>query len=598
MAALTPPAARLVSLNVGLPRDVAWRGQTVRTGIWKNPVAGRLMVRRLNIDGDGQGDLGGHGGPNRPVMVYQLDSYRYWERELNRGNLTYGQFGENFTIEGLPDSEACIGDRYRIGSALFEVSQPRVTCYRIGIRIDDPQMPAKLVSHHRPGFYFRVLEEGEVGAGDEIIKVAEGPERMSIADIDALLYLPRDPRNNSRAQLDRALRIPALSDGWKGSFQALLQEALSGKAPGGNAGLAPSSAPPPAWPGFRPLRVSGLQRESASVLSLTLISADDQPLATALPGQFIVLRLQSEAGGPTLLRNYSLSDLPATDHYRVSIKHEENGAASTYLHTHVRTGDVLSVAAPRGNFTLQPGNKTVVLLSVGVGATPVLAMLHALAHEPSSREVWWVFGARNREEHPFAGEAQRLLKSLPHGKSYICYSRPGPQDRLGVEFDQPGRIAPELLQQLALPPDANFYLCGPTAFAEKMTAALAAWGVSVAQVHQEIFGAEKAITPGIAEKPLTPPHPPEGPAGNGPQVSFARSSLTVPWNAKYASLLDFAEACNVPVRWSCRTGVCHMCESGLISGRVAYDPEPLEPAAPGNLLICCSRPQDDVVVDL
>ena len=167
-------AARLVSVNVGLPRNITWHGKTVYTGIWKNPTQGRVKVRRLNIDGDGQGDLAGHGGLNRPVMVYQLDSYRYWERELGRNNLSYGQFGENFTVDGLPDAEVCIGDRYRIGSALFEISQPRVTCYRVGIRMEEPQMPMKLVAHHRPGFYFRVLEEGEVGAGDDIVKVAAG----------------------------------------------------------------------------------------------------------------------------------------------------------------------------------------------------------------------------------------------------------------------------------------------------------------------------------------------------------------------------------------------------------------------------------------
>jgi ferredoxin-NADP reductase/MOSC domain-containing protein YiiM len=585
--------ARLVSINVGLPRDIVWRGRTVYTGIWKTSTPGRVMARRLNIDGDGQGDLGGHGGLNRPVMVYQLDSYRYWERELGHSTFSYGQFGENFTVDGLPDAEVCVGDRFRIGSALFEISQPRVTCYRVGIRMDEPAMPAKLVAHHRPGFYFRVLEEGEVGAGDEIIKVADGPEHMSVAEIDAVLYL----RGHTREQLDRALRIPALSEGWKDSFAALLEEETKGNLDG-NPGLAPSSGPPPAWPGFRTLRVSRIDHESASVLSLFLGAEDGRPLVAALPGQYIVLRMQPEPGGPTLLRNYSLSDLPAADHYRVSIKHEPDGAASTYLHTKTKVGQLLDVAAPRGSFTLQPGKKPVVLLSAGVGATPVLAMLHTLAHELSPREVWWLFGARNREEHPFAEESRNLLKLLPRGKSCIWYSRPGPQDRLGVDFDESGHIAIDALEKIAVPRDADFYLCGPAAFLQELTAGLAAWGVSGEQVHAEIFGAGKAITPGIAETPHSPPHPPEGPAGPGPQVSFARSGLNVRWDPKFPSLLDFAEACDVPVRWSCRTGVCHMCESGLISGNVAYQPEPLEPPAQSNLLICCSQPQGDLVLDL
>src|SRR5215469_616050 len=137
--------ARLVSVNVGLPRDITWRGRTVNKGIWKNPVQGRRMVRRLNIDGDGQGDLAGHGGDQRAVFVYQIESYRYWERELGRTDFVYGQFGENFTVEGLGDDEACIGDRYQIGTAVFEVTQPRVTCFRVGIRMNDPRIPALLV---------------------------------------------------------------------------------------------------------------------------------------------------------------------------------------------------------------------------------------------------------------------------------------------------------------------------------------------------------------------------------------------------------------------------------------------------------------------
>ena len=587
-------AAKLVSLNVGLPRDVAWRGKTVRTGIWKNPVQSRLMVRRLNIDGDGQGDLGGHGGPNRPVFVYQLDSYRYWERELSRSDFSYGQFGENFTIEGLPDDEVCIGDRFRIGGALFEISQPRVTCYRVGIRMDEPRMAALLVAQHRPGFYFRVLEEGEVGAGDEIIKVADGAERMSVAEIDGALYL----RGHTRDQLERAWRIPPLSAGWKESFQALLEQEDTAGAAAGNAGLAPSSGPPPAWVGFRPLRVSRIEKESATVKSFSLMPADDRPLVAALPGQFIILRIKPNADGPPVLRNYSLSDLPSDDHYRVSVKLEENGAASTYLHTHVGVGDVLGVAAPRGAFTLGPDGKKVVLISAGVGVTPVLAMLHALAAEASPREIWWLYGARNRDDHPFAEEALNLIKSLPSAKSYVEYSRPGLEDRVGLDFDAAGRIGTEVLQKIGVPHDADFYLCGPAAFMDDLTAGLKAWGVADDRVHGEIFGPSKAITPGIAAAPHAPPHAPVGPAGIGPQISFARSGLNARWDPKFGSLLDFAEACEVPVRWSCRTGVCHMCESGLISGNVKYQPDPLDPPAQGNLLLCCAQPAGDIVLDL
>src|SRR5260370_8304795 len=536
-------ATRLVSVNIGLPRDINWRGKTVHTGSLRSPVRGRVIVRKLNIDGDGQGDLGGHGGVNRAVMVYQLDSYRYWERELSRTNFSYGQFGENFTVDGLPDVEVRIGDRYLIGTALFEVSQPRVTCYRVGIRMDEPQMAALMVAHHRPGFYFRVLEEGEVGAGDEIVKVADGPEQMSVAEMDALLYLPE----HTPEQLERALRIPALSEGWRGSFQVILQNKMSESPEPGTPGLAPPSGPPPAWPGFRPLRVSRIERESVSVVTLTLVPADGRPLVAALPGQFVILRMQPEPNGPVLLRNYSLSDLPSADHYQVSIKLEVNGAASTYLHNQVRAGDLLDVAAPRGNFTLQPGDKPVVLLSAGVGATPVLAMLHSLAAEISPREVWWLFGARNGEDHPLPQESRNLVKALPRGKSFIAYSRPGSRDRPGVDFDASGRITVEVLEKLGVPCDADFYLCGPAGFLRDLRDGLVAWGVSDGRVHTEIFGAGKQIAPGVVDRSHAPPHPPEGPMGSGPLVSFVGSGLSVCWNAKFSSLLDFAEPGDWPV---------------------------------------------------
>src|SRR6201998_3116573 len=275
---------RLLSVNVGLPRDVTWNGQTVRTAVWKSPVARGRMVRKLDIDGDAQGDLAGHGGEHRAVFVYQMDSYHYWERFLGRDDFTFGQFGENFTVEGLPDDEVCIGDRYRIGGAVFEVTQPRVTCYRVGIRMNEPRMPALLVEHHRPGFYFRVLQEGEVGAGDDVVKIADGPERMTVAEIDALLYLPRP----SSEQLQRALRIPALSKGWQGSFQAMLQQDLSPKTAAGNPGLA-NEEQAPAWPGFRQMRVANTHKESDSVTSFILKPVDGQPLPVFQAGQFVVL---------------------------------------------------------------------------------------------------------------------------------------------------------------------------------------------------------------------------------------------------------------------------------------------------------------------
>jgi MOSC domain-containing protein YiiM/ferredoxin-NADP reductase len=586
--------ARLLAVNVGLPRDIQWRGRTVHTGIWKEPVQGRRRVERLNVEGDGQGDLGGHGGEQRAVFVYQVESYRYWEERLGRGDLTHGQFGENFTVEGLPDDEVRIGDRYRIGTALFEVTQPRTTCYRIGIRMDEPQMAALLTSSGRPGFYLRVLEEGEVGAGDAILPIAPGPERMTVAEVNALLYSSHHPRD----RLERALRIPALSPGWRWSFEALIRSQAAHPGATGNAGLVPAVAAQTAAPGFRPLRVSRIDRECVDVISLSLQPMEGRPLTTPLAGQFVVLRLRPRPDGPALFRSYSLSGPLSDEQYRVSVKVEPNGAAGSYLNSNVRTGDVLDVSEPRGSFTLQPGDGPVGLLSAGIGATPVLALLRALAAAAPPRAAWCLHGARDGESHPFAMEVRQLLRRLARGRSQIWYSRPAADDREGRDYDATGRMGIKALDQLGVPRDGDFYICGPSSFLGDLRTDLTAWGVPSDRIHFELFSGGPSQMPGVVAAPVRAPHQPAGPPGTGAVVSFARSGIAARWHLGDQSLLELAEACDVPVRWSCRTGVCHNCESGLISGSVTYRPDPLDPPADGNVLICCARPQGDVVIDL
>jgi ferredoxin-NADP reductase/MOSC domain-containing protein YiiM/ferredoxin len=585
--------ARLLSVNVGFPRDIEWQGRTVHTGIWKEPVPGRCRVRRLNLDGDGQGDLAGHGGEQRAVYVYQIESHRYWQEQLKRSDFVAGQFGENFTIEGLPDAEACIGDQYRIGSAIFEITQPRVTCYRLGIRTNEPRMAGLLTSSGRPGFYFRVLREGEVGAGDCIEKVGEAKERMSVAEINALLYSPPHPR----AELERALRLEALSPGWRASFEALLNQNTTGGS--GNAGLAPAAAAHPVAPGFRTLAVTAITRDSADVLSLTLRSADGQPLPAALAGQYVVLRLRPTPEGPPLFRSYSLSGTVSREQYRISVKVEPNGAAGTHLSEHVAVGGAVDVSSPRGSFILEPDERPVLLLSAGIGMTPLLAMLHALAAAGSTRQISWLHGARDGQHHPFADEVRGLMPALARGRSYVCYSRPGPDDKKGEDFDAAGHLSSSAFAEIGLSREADVYLCGPTRFMAEMKAALAAFGLAPKRIHSEIFGGGESMTPGVIGAATQTPHLPKDDASEGPLVSFARSGITAHWNGSaYPNILALAEACDIPVRWSCRSGICHSCETGLVSGEVKYGPEPLDEPARGNVLVCCSRPTCDIVIDL
>jgi ferredoxin-NADP reductase/MOSC domain-containing protein YiiM len=575
---VTTPAPVLVSVNVGLPKDVPWQGKTVHTGIWKQPVTGPVMVRRLNIDGDGQGDLAGHGGEQRAVFVYQLDSYRHWERHFGRDDFVYGMFGENLTVEGLPDAEVCIGDRYRIGDAEFEVTQPRVTCYRVGMRVGEPQLPALLVAHHRPGFYLRVITEGHIEAGEAIVKISTGPEALSVADTDALLYLPGRDSGKLRA----ALRIPALSPGWQGSFRDLLAE--------------PAPEPGPAWPAFRSLRVTKVVREDATVCSIYLAADDGTALPAARAGQYLTLKVTG-AGQPVPVRSYSLSSAPDTGTYRISVKQEPHGVASGYLNQDVQAGALLDVAAPRGEFVLDEDTGPVLLISAGIGVTPVLSMLYQLAAAGSEREVWWLYGARGPAEHPFAAEAHGLLASLPNAREHIFYSAATPAERHRAHAAS-GRISQEALAALRVPASANAYLCGPAGFMTGMRDALTALGVDPARIHTELFGALDAINPGLTGQHRPPPHQPPGPLGAGPQVTFARSGITTAFGDAWRSVLELADACEVPTRWSCRTGVCHTCVTPLLSGDISYAPDPLEPPPDGQILICCARPATDLVLDM
>jgi ferredoxin-NADP reductase/MOSC domain-containing protein YiiM/ferredoxin len=575
--------AVLLSVNVGMPRSVPWQGKTVFTGVWKHPVDGPAMVRRLNIDGDGQGDTAGHGGEQRAVLVYQIQSYEHWQRHFGRDDFSYGQFGENLTVDGLPDSDVCIGDRYRIGEAEFEVTQPRVTCYRVGLRLGEPELPALLVSHHRPGFYMRVITEGHIQAGDQIVKTRTGPGALSVADADALLYLPdRDP-----AKLRLAARISALSPGWQDSFGELLTAA--------DTAAGTTSLAEPAWAGFRGLRVIDVVPESTTVSSIHLAALDGSRLPSARGGQYLTLRMPG-AGTPAPVRSYSLSSAPGASTYRISVKHEPLGIASSYLTTRLQPGMTLEVAAPRGDFVLGDGTGPVLLVSAGIGVTPVLSMLHELAARNSTRDIWWLHGARKPQEHPLAGEAHALLASLPHAHEHVFYSAATPEEC--PRPDAAGRLTKDKLAGLDLPAGATAYVCGPASFMEDMQRALTAIGVDPNSIHTELFGAMPSLNPGLTGQTHRSPHQPPGPPGTGPLVTFARSGISAPFPTSRRSVLELADACDIPTRWSCRSGVCHTCITPLLSGDISYSPDPLDTPTDGQVLICCAQPDTDIVLDM
>lgn len=585
--------SRLTSINVGLPKEVEWRGQAVRTAIYKHPVAGSVFVSHLNVDGDGQADQIGHGGENRAVMVYQIESYRHWQKVLGRDDFEYGMFGENLTVEGLSDSEVCIGDQYQIGGALFEVTQPRVTCFKIGIRLNHAEIPALMVSQGRPGFYLRVLREGAICAGDAITKVASGPEAMTVAEISSLLYSSRHPIGS----LQRALRIPSLSPGWKESFNALLEAELSGSNDG-NAGLSSYPNTPPIWQGFRELEVIDSKQESHEVRSFTLAARDGAQLPFAVAGQHLAVKVHRLPNSPPELRMYSLSGSPETGRYRIGIKREQPGGISEFLHQTLKLGAKVEVSAPRGNFVLTQKAIPLVLMSAGIGVTPLLAMLHAAIASQPHREIWWIHGARDGLHHSFSSEVRTLVAQRANVRSVIAYSRPIAElDVLGNHFDLFGHLEPHMLEKFGIPKIADFYLCGPDGFLSDMARGLQSWGVQKNRIQQERFGSVSASVLNVDRKALKSSLFPVS-QGPGPTVTFVRSAISVSWDDRFSSLLELAEFYSVPVKWSCRAGVCHQCESGLLDGEFRYGLEPIDRPPEGTMLICCARPTSHIQLDL
>lgn len=559
---------------------IEWRGQSVRTAIWKEPAQGRVMARRLNLDGDGQADLRGHGGENRAMLVYQLESYRYWQQFLEEAPYEMGRFGENLTVEGLADAEVCVGDRFRIGEALVEVTQPRVTCYRLGIRMSRPEMPSLLVQHGRPGFYVRVLEEGTIGAGDLIEFVSRDDAKMSVGEIDRLLYLGEHPID----KLEQALSIPALSEGWKWSFRELLDAQRKGDLLG-NPGLN-QSAGKEQWQGFQKLLVLSNVKEAEDVRSIVLGKPSGAPLRGFEPGQHIVLKAIAADGKP-LIRTYSLSGSPEGNVYRISIKREPGGTGSGYLQDFLEPGTEIDVSAPRGTFTLNTESTVpIVLLSAGIGVTPLLSILHSLTN--TTREIFWIHGARDSAHLGFRVETDSLLSSIPNCKRLIAFSRPLDRDILGKTYDVKGRLDIQAIQKLKVPKTADFYLCGPAEFMQLFRKDLETWGVWPELIHVESFGAST-----IALKTNASP---EKRDTRGHQITLSRSNRVLNW--ANGSILELAEAEQVPVQWSCRVGVCHACETSLLDGDIEYSPAPLDPPASGRILICCARPKSELVLDL
>ena len=588
-----PPPARppmtLKSVNVSMPRDVDHDGKTVTTGIFKEPLEGRIKLKRLNLEGDGQADLWGHGGAFRSVYAYSFENYRYWADALGRDDLTIGQFGENFTVEGMLDDEVCIGDVFRIGGALVEVSQPRIPCYKLAIKIGIEGFQNRFLKSGRVGFYLRVLEEGEVAADDPIVLVRAEPNAMTVREVSDLLYFDKGNLEATR----RALQIPALAHGWKGSFAERPAKA---------------EVSTDVRKGLRNFVVSQKVAESETITSFYLTPRDGAPLPSFLPGQFLSLDLDIPGRPTPVIRTYSLSDSPNPDSYRLSIKREPApaddpdlpaGLSSSYFFDRVEVGATIRVAAPRGKFHLDPDSeRAVVLLSAGVGLTPMISMLNAIVQSDGAREVWFVHGARNGREHAMGDHVRRLAAEHANVHAHVPYSQPDPGDRVGRDFDSIERVDLDLLKQILPFGDYDFFVFGPTPFMRSLYCGLLSLGLSESRIHYEFFGPGSMLTE--ESKPVRPTEVStvDSELAGGATVTFARSGVTAGWNPACDSILDLAERHGLSPAYSCRSGICHTCMCDLTEGEVEYVDEPLDPPGPAQVLICCATPKTDLVLEV
>ena len=582
-------SAKIVSINVSESKEIMHNNKSVMTGIFKTPVEGQVLLRRLNLEGDGQADLWGHGGAFRAVYVYSVENYDYWRRELGRDAFSYGQFGENFTVEGMLDDDIHIGDVFQIGGALVEVSQPRIPCYKLAIKMGIDNFQNRFLESGRVGFYFRVLEEGEVSVGDTFQLVSRDPNGMSVREISDLLFFNTEDLEGTR----KALFIPALAHGWKGSFVERLAKA----------DVSTETAK-----GFRNFVIQQKQAESETITSFYLVPTDGAPLAPYLPGQFLTFELTIPGQPKPVMRTYSLSDSPGHDYYRVSIKRQPSphdqpdllpGLASNYFHDHVDVGTILRVGPPRGRFHLDlESNRTVVLLSGGVGLTPLISMMNAIVESGSGRRVWFIHGTRNGREHAMGAHVRRLAQENDNVNLHIRYSAPTPNDALARDYHSQGHIDIALLKQLLPLDDYEFYLCGPPSFMKSLYCGLLSLGLVESRIHYEFFGPGSALLEEAEPCGQAPIRSAQDELSGECEVTFARSGVTAPWDPNCETILDLAEHQGLSPPYSCRSGICRTCMCKLVEGEVEYLEEPLSAPDPGCVLLCVSRPKTKLVVEV
>jgi ferredoxin-NADP reductase/MOSC domain-containing protein YiiM len=575
---------KVISVNLGLPRTVQWKGKTVSTAIFKTPVSDRITLRFLNLDGDRQADLSVHGGQNKAVYAYPVEHYAHWQRKFPDMALPWGMFGENLTTEGLWEDAVLVGDRFRVGSTEVVVTEPRMPCYKLGLRFGRDDIVKRFLASGHTGFYFRVISEGEVQVGDPIVLVERPADSVMVSEVTRLYAHDKNDLHGLR----RIAAVVSLPDDWRDYFKEQIHRVATG------ADRRPTETPP--WAGFRSFTLREKVRESDNVSSFYFVPEDGRPLPPYLPGQYLTVRLYIQGVERPVVRSYSLSDAARSDRYRLTIKriacaeepHAASGLVSTYFHDQLAVGDRIEAKAPAGTFTVdvRQHDQPLVLIGGGIGITPLLSMLNSIVAAESPRETWLLYGVRDHREHIMRTHLETIARAHPNVHLHIFYSQPiRKMDDPGIHV---GRIDLAALQRLMPSQAYDFYVCGPPAMMDSVTRGLEAWAVPADRVHMEAFG------------PATIKQAVRGPAVQpdcGVDVTFARSGVNTLWSRCESPLLELAEEHSVAIDFGCRAGSCGTCVTRVLSGAVRYLHQPNAPLEADEALPCIAVPAEPLVLD-
>ena len=575
--------ARLLAIHSGKAKTYSEDGVAFTTAICKQPVSGPVTIDKNGLVGN---EVANH---KNALYAFCAENYDYWNQRLQPSEpWQHGTLGENLTLQGIDESAVNIGDLFKIGPVVQQVSGCRAPCENLLWRV---QQPSSFLHPYqesgRSGIYLEVLETGVIQAGDGLQHIRCEQPSISVPEL-ARFLLNSQP---SAVELERLIAIPGMG-----------QQMLSALVVARNLQIEKTLVQTNRWAGWKPFVVSEIVSEARDIKSFYLTPADGTSgVAGYRAGQFLSLRLTLE-DGQQLVRCWSISAYDEVlQRYRISIKREPQGQASRFMHDSVRVGDRLEVMAPSGHFSLKRGEVAVpvILLSAGVGITPMVSMLHAHLARQDKRlpTLYFIHSTQNAQTHAFAAEVAQLLAQHPQLRGHIVYTRPEAGSVAGVDYQSSERLngvaLAAILEGIGCwfaekwielgAADCEYYLCGPDEFIEQNLQSLQALGVPPYAIFHESFGGALGALEGVQL--------PEA------SVSFSHSQQQAQWRQEDdLSLLELAERAGLSPEFSCRSGRCGLCRVPLLQGEVLYPRPPSIELAPGEVLLCCSLPKGDLVL--